>query len=182
MNRRRLTIIVVAITWISSILMVIWLFKPTVNVVSPPASPAPVKNLMKQPKKPLIVKKTPHEAPSLPDRPKSEAVVIYNQNIQQGVATSAPQPTPATLPPATIYNYNIQQSETPAAQPPLPTVASTPPICPKVGHYVLSHTPTTDSRQFDDQGNWNPGHMELVRECRNGTLHEFSRYVGHKTP
>lgn len=84
--------------------------------------------------------------------------------------------TPVTSSASVDINVNInvrtpQQSVQPVAT-----------LCPKVGYYVLSHEPTTDHRQFDDRGNWISGHMELIRECRNGALHEFPRWVGHHLP
>ena len=80
---------------------------------------------------------------------------------------AAPAPAPATAP---------------AARRPAPLASEPAGPCPKVGYYLLSHEPTTDSRQYDDRGNWNPGHMELIRECRNGKLVEFPRWVGHPLP
>lgn len=91
-------------------------------------------------------------------------------------------PTSAVTPPAPAHqsvdvniNINVRREELPDR----PVKAAT---CPRVGYFILSHEPTTDSRQYDDRGNWNPGHMELIRECRNGTLHEFPRWVGHHMP
>lgn len=144
-------------------------------------SPKPVKPAVKKKKWPAVVHQ---EKPiELPPR-----VTIHNYNIQQMAAEkeipSSPAPAPAPVAPAVeISNYNIQQAPpTVAATPQAQSVAPPVATCPKVGYYVLSHEPTTDHRQLDDRGNWIPGHMELVRECRNGTLHEFPRWVGHPIP
>lgn len=97
-------------------------------------------------------------------------------------ATVPPAPTSAVTPPApdrqsVDVNININVRGLPDRPVQIQTAT-----CPKVGYYVLSHEPTTDSRQYDDRGNWNPGHMELVRECRNGALVEFPRWIGHHLP
>lgn len=133
--------------------------KPAVKTAAPVVKTAPAKK--------SAVKAAATKAPMAPEAP----VVIHNYNVQSAELPPIP---PAPAPSVTIYNYNIQGSAQ-LAQP-----AAT--LCPKVGYYVLSHEPTTDSRQYDDRRNWIPGHMELVRECRNGALSEFSRWVGHSLP
>lgn len=94
------------------------------------------------------------------------------------VQAPTPVPTPMPTPPPPVIQNNINIYPPVSLPPPAPA----PSVCPKVGYYVLSHEPTTDYRLRDDHGNWNTGHMELVRECRNGVLHEFSRFVGHPLP
>mgnify|MGYP001558793714 CR=1 FL=1 len=95
-----------------------WNFQP--RPIPPVPQPAPVKNLLKPKKVPMVVQEKPIE---LPPR---KGVVINNYNVQQAkkeeipvsVVSQTPQvvlPAVPSPPPVTINNYNIQQSEAPAA-------------------------------------------------------------------
>lgn len=145
----------------------------SVRVVLPPQRAAQPVQLPEAPK-PRVAAPAPQPAPAVtPSAPQPE------------VTPAAPKTETTTIniyPPA----LPAPQVETPISPPAsvraVPSAQMSAPLCPKAGYYILSHEPTTDSRQFDDRRNWNPGHMEFVRECRNGTLHEFSRWVGHHLP
>ncbi len=164
-------------------LAVMFLMKHTTVVKPPPAPsatvPTPVVPVVKQ-KKVVVNKAAPAMAQASPAKPAEKTVNIINvYPPPQPVPAPAPSPAPALAPmPAVPAIQNIINIYPPD---PVPQALATP-ACPAVGYYRLSHEPTTDWRQFDDRGNWIPGHMELVRECRNGALVEFSRWVGHSLP
>lgn len=143
----------------------------SVRVILPPQRPAqPAKQLARRhsaPKPPATV--------STPIPPEVTKELAKDLQELQNELTKVRPPVLVPAHQSVDVNININVRG-------LPDRSVQAATCPKVGHYVLSHEPTTDSRQYDDRGNWNPGHMELVRECRNGALVEFPRWIGHHLP